>query len=59
MIRLLAAKLFQLAGLLTLPFGVYYAEKLGSMGIEIKALCAGALLFVTGRLLEKSAGAEE
>ena len=57
------AKLLEAAGLLVILVGVFWSVSLGlhdqgleSMGIEFRALGAGAALFALGWLLERSLG---
>ena len=57
------AKLLEGAGLLVILVGVFWSVALGlhdqgleSMGIEFRALGAGAALFALGWLLERSLG---
>ena len=52
MIRSLSARTLEVAGLVTLPVGLYVGVRAESMFFELAALAAGALLFLLGRAIE-------
>jgi|APLak6261663012_1056037.scaffolds.fasta_scaffold04349_2 hypothetical protein len=48
------SKGFQLSGMLSMPFAIYYGETEKSMSIELNYLLIGAILFIIGFLIENS-----
>lgn len=49
-------RLLQVAGMIVLPVGLIYGLTTGNVRHEVLVLAVGGVLFLAGRMIEKTAG---